>query len=499
LLNRKLMIMVIFFVSLLAVSAASAADNATSDVVSVDETTDEINLEKNSNYNFNSTEEINNNLNCQLEYNNEMQSFEQDNILYSNEDNSQLLGGKHYDSDGNFLYDDSVLDYTDAYIESLTVYIGLDKCIKYGWNKYFDGYLKIYSGNNILKNDHTWGYNDAREVYLPFFEIAGTYTAELVDIKGKTAAKSKIIVNPAKMTVSIRSNNKIELGCSDYIRAYVNYKYSDYVVDGGIVEFKINGKTYKSKIYDGEAKLKVKLPKKIKTYTCVAKFVGDKNYNSASKKFKITIFKPKADIWVKSFKFKAGTKHTIKFKVKTKSEFKNVKKGTVTLKIFGKKYKLKIKNGIIKKTLKMPSKKGLYKGKLIFKGNKYIIGSSETFKITIKESAAKKKVYKTKKTSTKKKSNSKKITLKFKNSRSSGKHVKGAYVYAAYGDIYGPYVRTDSHNSLNSIKFIKAKVYFKNNYNGNIKVKTKKLNKWGMSKTNLISGYRPYKVVIFYK
>ena len=38
---KKIMLLAIFLVSLLAVSAVSAADNDTSDVVSVDETTDD--------------------------------------------------------------------------------------------------------------------------------------------------------------------------------------------------------------------------------------------------------------------------------------------------------------------------------------------------------------------------------------------------------------------------------------------------------------------------
>ena len=39
---KKLMILAIFLVSLLAISAVNAADNATSDVVSVEETTDKV-------------------------------------------------------------------------------------------------------------------------------------------------------------------------------------------------------------------------------------------------------------------------------------------------------------------------------------------------------------------------------------------------------------------------------------------------------------------------
>ncbi len=42
LLNKKIMVLAIFFVSLLAISAVSAADNATSDVVGVEKTTDEV-------------------------------------------------------------------------------------------------------------------------------------------------------------------------------------------------------------------------------------------------------------------------------------------------------------------------------------------------------------------------------------------------------------------------------------------------------------------------
>ena len=42
LINKKIMILTVILVSLFAVSAVSAADNATGDAVSVEETTDEI-------------------------------------------------------------------------------------------------------------------------------------------------------------------------------------------------------------------------------------------------------------------------------------------------------------------------------------------------------------------------------------------------------------------------------------------------------------------------
>ena len=209
----------------------------------------------------------------------------------------------------------------------------------------------------------------------------------------------------------------------------------------------------------------------------------------------IKIVKTPTKVKISSIKGKPGTKKYVTATVYDKSDGLKHWGGKVTFKINGKTYKVKVKDGVAKLKIKVPSKEKTYNCKAIFLGDKNSKGSSKTFKIIVKKGSS------VKKTTTKKTTNSnvKKITLKFTNSRSSGKYVKNTYVYVGYGDIYGQYVRTDTHNGVKGITFIKANVYFKNNRNGKTIVKTKKLDKWGYSKTKLISGYTPNKVIIFYK
>ena len=68
----------------------------------------------------------------------------------------------------------------------------------------------------------------------------------------------------------------------------------------------------------------------------------------------------------------------------------NIKKGTVKFKVFGKKYKAKIKNGVVKKTIRAPSKPGKYVCKVSLSGNKKYYGNSAKFKITVKKPVTKK-------------------------------------------------------------------------------------------------------------
>ena len=69
-----------------------------------------------------------------------------------------------------------------------------------------------------------------------------------------------------------------------------NYShYGTKKVKSGTVKFKINGKTYKAKVKNGIAKVKIKAPSKGKTYTCKATYVGNKNIKASSTKFKITV------------------------------------------------------------------------------------------------------------------------------------------------------------------------------------------------------------------
>ena len=107
---------------------------------------------------------------------------------------------------------------------------------------------------------------------------------------GKTLAQStiKIVKTPTKVKIS---SIKGKPGTKKYVTATVYDKSDGLKHWGGKVTFKINGKTYKVKVKDGVAKLKIKLPSKEKTYNCKAIFSGDKNSKGSSKTFTLTVKK----------------------------------------------------------------------------------------------------------------------------------------------------------------------------------------------------------------
>lgn len=234
------------------------------------------------------------------------------------------------------------------------------------------------------------------------------------------------------------------------------------------------------------------------------------NSNQNSKDTKTTHKSGKiiTGIKVNSIKVKPNSKIHIIGKVYDKSNGKKLLNGKVEFKIMGKTYKVNVKNGIAKIKIKIPSKLKTYTCRAIFLGDKNTKSSSKTFKIIVKKPVVKKKT--TKITSAKKKkSNGKAFTLKLtKPEKNVGKTINGNHIYAFYKyrntGQYGRGVCVDSYGKygpgvLIGIKLIKAKIYFKNNYNGKTKIITKKFDKYGYTKANIINGYRPYKIIVFYK
>lgn len=293
-------------------------------------------------------------------------------------------------------------------------------------------------------------------------------------------------VNNAYYGESIDIDYGWEGNLDGYIKIYNGNSevYSKNFNTGGIVSDYLN---YEKHQYE--------LTKQFPVGSYVVKILANDGTVLKTSSFKI--IKAPTYMQIGSKTAKTSKKVTISNEILDKNTLGRAKtaNGQVTLTINGKTYSAKVKNGKFSISFKAPSKAKKYTSKLIYSGDSNYKGSSKTFKIIVKKGSS------VKKTTTKKTTNSnvKKITLKFTNSRSSGKYVKNTYVYVGYGDIYGQYVRTDTHNGVKGITFIKANVYFKNNRNGKTIVKTKKLDKWGYSKTKLISGYTPNKVIIFYK
>lgn len=191
-------------------------------------------------------------------------------------------------------------NYKDMYIESVTAYYHQDKDIYFGWKGYFKGYLKIYKGNTLVMSEKVDNseyigdyikyptYEDWEFAYV--LPSAGTYQAKIVDLSGKVVARSSIKITKTPTTIKVPSIT-VKPGKKVTVTPVVYEKSCGDEHWEGKVTFKINGKTYNVKIKDGLAKIKIKLPSKIKTYSCKAKFLGDKNAKSSSTKFKIFVKK----------------------------------------------------------------------------------------------------------------------------------------------------------------------------------------------------------------
>ncbi len=122
-----------------------------------------------------------------------------------------------------------------------------------------------------------------------------------------------------------------------------------------------------------------------KTYTASISFAGDDNYKSSSISSKVTVSKGVSKLIAKAKTFKAKVK-TKKFSVTLKDSKNRVLKGKkLTIKVKGKTYTATTnKKGVATFKITKLSKKGTYKSKIVFKGDKWYKAISKTVKIKIK-------------------------------------------------------------------------------------------------------------------
>ena len=241
-----------------------------------------------------------------------------------------------------------------------------DGKITYGFEGNLNGYFKIYKGKSLKysKKIDTNGYIDDYFSYnkhscsyaLSKLKDVGKYSVKIVNSNGKVLAKSNFEIKKAP-TEAHGYSFKTKIGSKETIYAYVISKDgSDWKI-GGTAKFKVNGKTYKAKVKNGDAKVNVILPIKAKTIKCSVKFSGDKKHKASAAKFKIKTSKNNVVILKKNHKVKIG-KYIIKLSSKQyKSLVKAFKKGkSKTIKIKTN-YKYKVKKPYTKthkkyKTLK---------------------------------------------------------------------------------------------------------------------------------------------------
>jgi 2',3'-cyclic-nucleotide 2'-phosphodiesterase (5'-nucleotidase family) len=77
-------------------------------------------------------------------------------------------------------------------------------------------------------------------------------------------------------------------------------------------------------------------------------------------------------------------KTKVRIKVKVKSSVDLAAKGRVTVKVAGRKYNAKVKDGVAKVKLRKFAKPGKYKVKVKFRGNNTFLGTSKSFKLRVK-------------------------------------------------------------------------------------------------------------------
>jgi len=269
------------------------------------------------------------------------------------------------------------VNYANVKIKGVQAIFGQHKEICYEWDGLFKGYLKFYKGSKVidsiyLDNWNYWDMSGYRDYYNTIFLPAGTFTAKIIDMDGKVITKSTIKILKTSTKVKI-SSITIKSGTTKYIEADVYDGTGNVCHEGGKVKFSINGKNYYAKVKSGTAKIKIKVPSKLKTYTCKATFLGDNNAKSSSKTFKITVKKAttKKTTTKKTTTKKKTTSFTVTVPVKL-DQYTSKTVGKHTVKIhkfitdYGSYQHIKIALSLYKNNKKIKSSSTLYKTKVWF-------------------------------------------------------------------------------------------------------------------------------------
>ena len=396
--------------------------------------------------------------------------------------------------------------YKDIFIKPLSGYYNGKNKIQYGWKGSFEGFFKIYQGDSLLYQTKL-NSNGYIEDYFKYdvhdktydgsvIKNIGNYKCVITDNDGNQLATAKIKIVKSPTHVKCPSV-KVKIGSKKTIVIHVYDKSNARKNVGGTVEVKINGKTYKAKVVDGLAKIKnVKLPSKIKTYTCSAKFLENKNFKASSAKFKVSVRKLSSEVDAVSGTPKTGAKTTVKAQVYIidfSGKYTKAKSGIVKFTINGKTYKAKVKNGLAKITVKSPSKAKTYSCKAIYLGSKSVKRSSDNFNMIVKPNY-----------------NSVTLTLHVNSNWYAQARLKTGDVLLGTASSYfrqhgkGVSIGTmidAGQEGQHSTRLIKAKVWFENDYTGEVITRTHSsvYKGYNIKKFDWIDGYTPYKAQVWYK
>lgn len=197
-------------------------------------------------------------------------------------------------------------NYYNVYVDSVTARYGANKYVYFGWEGYFSGYFRIYDSDwECVHSEYIYGTDEDFQWSVDDLDV-GTYTAALETSDDYWIGYGTIKITKSASKISVKTV-KTKKGYF-YFYAYVKDKYEGFNYNGGKVKFRIAGKNYYATLKNGVAKLKFKVPKKVKKYTCKATFLGGSNVYSSSKTFKVTVKKHKYYVYKAKTKFK-----TVKF------------------------------------------------------------------------------------------------------------------------------------------------------------------------------------------
>lgn len=344
-LNKKFIALSIIIVSLLAVSAVSAAENVTDDAVGVDDTIDV---------------RVDDNLNDEL-------NDEDDGWYDIGEDWSKIKA--------------SVNNYKKSYHEGDSVEI------------------KITNNNEPFKNEYIDLELEGNAEIVPFWGTTnskGIFKFKLDDMR-PGSYKIHVFIedmdfymdNTLKMDnfdVKISAVNCKGTTASSILKAVVKDRNGK-SVDFGSVRFKINGKIYCANVINGMAKKKIKLVD-AKTYTYkVYPYFQLTGKTSSSK---IVVKQSVAKVTTKNVKTNVVKPVILKAIVK-KSNGKSINEGYVKFKINGKTFKVNVKNGVAKKKIILSKAKTYYyTAKFV---SKYYKSEPSTSKVVVNNVIVKKGKY----------------------------------------------------------------------------------------------------------
>ncbi|MDO5859783.1 Ig-like domain-containing protein [Methanobrevibacter sp.] len=310
--SNKMIILVLILVSFLAISTVSAQDNSTV----VENAQD-------------------NDLDSQID----IQEITSSENTYSLANTNESAIGDVEDP-GAYIYTPSKIYY--SYQKDYDAY-EYDSNIIYGYNNHFEGYLKIYNGNALIASHFCNGTEDFETG--SFFDLIdgkkvslSKYTLKMEDMDGKVwVSKSlNVVKNPIKLDfTSFKESAEYS---SETFYQYVLDEYGNSINDAkGTITLTLNGKQYKTTVKNGKFKLSFNIPVTPKTYVCKVKYSGDAKYQSSSKTFRLTIYKPVPKVYAlnKAVKVKSTKIYSVILK---NNHGKAMKKAQVSLKVNGKIY-----------------------------------------------------------------------------------------------------------------------------------------------------------------